>query len=276
MFAGLEKRSLFHLIPKRIKNTCYPLQMWSVEYVQVPDETQQKSSDTLNTKDTVTQAASKLTKETSQPIEIVKRRRSSCNSYSEDIQTAVDRLKDFKDPDYMASKQVELGSSVDSNSIFMSTLQETIEGCEKDRSDRTTGVDREDSNISPTSSISDLCNPDEVGIQDNELNQDGEVQSQKSEVSIASAMDALDMAEAVPSEKPSGLSEPVTLDIDKAKTEGGNGTSENDNEGKSPSSEFEVISEAEIKTTTSQTAEDVVKKYRRKTKNTLREGKSSN
>ena len=39
---------------------------------------------------------------------------------------------------------------------------------------------------------------------------------------------------------------------------------------RSLSSEFEVISEADVKTVTS--AEDIVRKYKRRTKNTLREG----
>ena len=256
--------------------------MWSVEYVQVPDETQQKSTETSSTKDTVALAANKLAKEASQPIEITKRRRSSCNSYDGDIQTVVDRLKDFKDPDYhIAAKQVELGSSVDSNSIFMSNLQETIGSSGRNAEGREVAIEREDSNISRTSSISDLGNADEVGIQDNELNRDGEVQSQKSEVSVASAMDALDMAENIPSEKASesasaseqiDINQPVLIDLDKVTDDAGSRTREIYEEGKSPSSEFEVIGEAEIKNSTGPTADDMVRKYRRKTKNTLREG----
>ena len=256
--------------------------MWSVEYVQVPDENQQKSTETSNTKDTVALAARQLSKEaTSQPIEITKRRRSSCNSYNGDIQTAVDRLKDFKDPDYVTAKQVELGSSVDSNSIFMSNLQETIGNSGRNTESRELAIDREDSNISRTSSISDLGNPDEVGSQDNEMNKDGEVQSQKSEVSVASAIDALDMAENIPSEKQGDsasvsehvdVSQPVLLDIDKVTNNIGSVTKEMYEEGKSPSSEFEVISETEVKVATGPSADDVVRKYKRKTKNTLREG----
>ena len=245
--------------------------MWSVEYVQVPDETQQKSNETTSTKDTISQAASRLAKETSQPIEIAKRRRSSCNSYGEDVQTAVDRLKDFKDPDYIASKQIELGSSYDSNSAFMSNIEETIGSCEKDNSEGAGAIEREDSNISQTSSISDLGNPEDVGAHDLDINHDGEVQSQKSELSVASAMEALEMPENVSNEKV-GTSQSDTIDTVKPVDEIRHKTSETDEELKSPSSEFEVISEAEIKVTTNQTAEDVVKKYRRKTKNTLREG----
>ena len=256
--------------------------MWSVEYVQVPDENQQKPIETSNPKDTVALAARQLSKEaTSQPIEIAKRRRSSCNSYNGDIQTAVDRLKDFKDPDYIAAKQVELGSSVDSNSIFMANLQETIGNSGRTDEGREVAIDREDSNVSRTSSISDLGNADEIGNQDNEMNRDGEVQSQKSEVSVASAMDAFDMAENIPSEKPgesAGASEhvdvnqPVLLDLEKVTNNLGSGTKEIYEEGKSPSSEFEVISETEVKTSVGPSADDVVRKYRRKTKNTLREG----
>ena len=255
--------------------------MWSVEYVQVPDEKQQKLDESTSTRDTLSSAANKLAKESSEPIEITNRRRSSCNSYNGDIQTAVERLKDFKDPDYIASKQVELGSSVDSNSIFMSKLQQTIGGCEKGVIGQDIAMEREDSNVSRTSSVSDLGNPEEIGMHDNELNQDGEVVSQKSAQSVASAVEAVEMPESVPSEKPSDsasdtvdMSQPILIDLDKVTAEVRNKTHELYEEGKSPSSEFEVISEAEIKNTTSQTVEDVVRKYKKKTKNTLREGET--
>ena len=252
--------------------------MWSVEYVQVPDESQQKTNETTPTKDTISQAANKLVKETSQPVEIVLRRRSSCNSYGDDVQTAVDRLKDFKDPDYIASKQVELGSSYDSNSIFMSNIEETIGSCDKGHNEGAGAIEREDSNMSQTSSLSDLGNPEEVGVHDLDLNQvhdlDGEVVSQKSEVSVASAMDALEMPENFVSDK-GGTSQSVVAEAGKSVDDVKTKISETDGDLKSPSSEFEVISEAEVKNTSNQTAEDVVRKYRRKTKNTLREGKYS-
>ena len=169
--------------------------MWSVEYVQVPDETklvlpEKSSSQAGNSAETV-DASGITSPETSQPEDILYRRKRSvsCDSYDEDNQSAADRLQDFKDPDNLTSKLVELSSSVDSNSHFMSKVLEKLEGTGKSGRESQGAIDR---NISTSSSISDLYTGEEVVGTDSDLTRDGEVQSVKSagSMSVSSAVEA--------------------------------------------------------------------------------------
>jgi hypothetical protein len=169
--------------------------MWSVEYVQVPDETQlvipEKSTPLAGNSAGTVDASGITSPESSQPEDIPYRRKRSvsCDSYDEDNQSAADRLQDFKDPDHLTSKLVELGSSADSNSHFMSKVLEKLEGTGKPGRESQGAIDR---NISTSSSISDLYTGEEVVGTDAELNRDGEVQSLKSagSMSVSSAMEA--------------------------------------------------------------------------------------
>lgn len=181
----------------------YLNQMWSVEYVQVPDETKLvvpvKSTKGKGNSTQTVDVARVTSLEASQPKDIPshKKRSTSCDVYAEDNnQSAVDRLKDFKDPDNMNSKLVELGSSVDSNSHFMSKLLEKLEGSGTPGRESQSAIER---NISTSSSISDLYGGEEIGNVDGELNNDVEVQSVKSAggVSVGSAVEATESAESV-------------------------------------------------------------------------------
>lgn len=174
--------------------------MWSVEYVQVPDEEKlvvpEKTPPVEGNSVATTDSARVASPETSQPQDIPYRRKRSvsCDSYEEDNQSAVERLRDFKDPDNLTSKLVELSSSVDSNSHFMSKVLEKLEGSGKTGRESQSAIDR---NISTSSSISDLYTAEETASADVELNRDGEVLSLKSagSVSLSSAVEVTESLE---------------------------------------------------------------------------------
>lgn len=87
-------------------------------------------------------------------------RRESCDSYSIDAKAVADRLKEFKDPDYLAAKEIELGSSAESENYFVRRM-----GCKEDMVDLVPPeIDkRGDSNLSSTSSTSDIYKTSETG-----------------------------------------------------------------------------------------------------------------
>lgn len=163
--------------------------MWSVEYVQVPDETKivipdkpEPNGTSLTTTDMCSNKGNEFSKGDNADETVYQRSRSmSCDSYEEDSQRVVNRLQEFKDPDQLTSKYVEPGSSVDSNSHFMSKMLERLEGAGKSGRDSQGAIQSEVGmgNLSATSSISDLCVGEEIV--------DGEVQSV---LSMASAVEA--------------------------------------------------------------------------------------
>ena len=173
--------------------------MWSVEYVQVPDETRISvpsipTTKSSNRTDDATDSTASANSGSSIPVDIA--HQGSRNTYSEEVQNAVERLKNFKDPDNITSKLVELGSSVDSNCHFMSQVREKLEGLDNSGRESIGAIDTEGTmgNLSGSSSISDLCHADDVCNVDGEMNKDGEVQSVHSttSLSIDTAVEAIE------------------------------------------------------------------------------------
>ena len=113
------------------------VKMWSVEYAQVPEEkdTIKKNLEAENTsspahKPTKTDSSPQTTNApassstSSQPINIRKlSRHESCDSYASEDRSATDLLKDFKDPDFLAVRESELGSSSEMDSPFTQRLK---------------------------------------------------------------------------------------------------------------------------------------------------------
>ena len=107
------------------------IQMWSVEYVQVPKENQKTASTTNVTggkspvndgastppESALTQSLSRKGSCDNYAASGFPHRRESCDSYS-DGKSAADILRDFKDPDYLTSTSIdcELASSGDYDS----------------------------------------------------------------------------------------------------------------------------------------------------------------
>lgn len=168
--------------------------MWSVEYVQVPDETKMiiptkpeeaNGETTSGAGDTTHEKGKEPSKR--DKASIPNQRSTSCDSYEEDSQSVVNRLQEFKDPDQLTSKYVELGSSVDSNNHFMSKVFEKLEGNSGRESQGAIQSDIGGGNLSEASSMSDIY-PGEEG------SADGEVES------VQSAMSALEAAEVTQSD----------------------------------------------------------------------------
>ncbi|KAL4240237.1 WD repeat and FYVE domain-containing protein 3 [Mactra antiquata] len=243
------------------------VRMWSVEYVQVPDETKlviPEKTVTDNSKNTSDSAGVTSLDKSRSSEDARKRRSTSCESYEEDNQSAVERLKDFKDPDSMTSKMVEMGSSVDSNSHFLSKVFEKLEGSSTPGRESQSAMDQV--SMSASSSISDLCNAEEIGSMDGESNRDGEVQSTKSagSYSIGSAVEAMETDSVGKADD--------NKDADTGSRNQADGKTGSETYGSKPSlsSEYEVITESEIRS--ADTPDEILKKYRKKTKYTLREG----
>lgn len=109
--------------------------MWSVEYVQVPKETTTAFKEASDmTKDDSTfssthpQASSVRRISHHGSVESYSGRRKlsrheSCDSYS-DGKPAADMLKDFKDPDYLATMECDLGSSEERDSPLATRMRE--------------------------------------------------------------------------------------------------------------------------------------------------------
>ena len=120
--------------------------MWSVEYVQVPIE--EKSY-----KDTPNETSGTLTKNTTSPTSQLPRQL-SCDSYSLQQNSAIERLQEFREPNL-----VDLNLSLDSESNMTRNL-----GAEK-KTRNSVNIEREESVTSETSSVSDLyrtCYNDDV------------------------------------------------------------------------------------------------------------------
>ncbi|ESO89055.1 hypothetical protein LOTGIDRAFT_154132 [Lottia gigantea] len=138
------------------------VRMWSIEYVQVPDETKTKLKE--DNTDSTNKDNSKSVRNTSisPPVNVPKiSRRESCDSYSE-LRSATDMLRDFKDPDFLVAKGCELGSSAESESHLVQKMKD--KDCESSR-DRMSNdfsmLERLESNMSTTSSTSDIYKTDD-------------------------------------------------------------------------------------------------------------------
>ncbi|XP_052816149.1 WD repeat and FYVE domain-containing protein 3-like isoform X4 [Mya arenaria] len=244
------------------------VRMWSIDYVQVPEETKLVVPTKSDTKEETSAAdtADSAKTDSNKPRASGARKRSvSCDSYEEGSQSVVNRLKEFKDPDSMTSKYVELGSSVDSNSHFMSKVLEKLEGVGGGRDSSAISGEMGEG-LSRGSSLSDLYGGEEGG-EEGVGAADGEVQSLKSagSMSLASATEALDH-EHLSTDRPAQQQAVLDQSLSTPEVK-----SESDLDSKrSLSSEFEVITDSEIKPDAS--AEDILRKYKKRTKNTLREG----
>ncbi|XP_048248442.1 WD repeat and FYVE domain-containing protein 3-like isoform X1 [Haliotis rufescens] len=267
------------------------VRMWSVEYVQVPIETKTKSKDQPETgkKDVVTSPVVNT-----QPIGIPKiARRESCDSYS-DARSAVDLLKDFKDPDYLAAKECELGSSADSEHHYVNRMKNRDN---KKREQTNTGdtekdvFERLESNLSTTSSTSDLYRGED-GTSTNgdgdDLSRECDSSSIKSgEHSLETALDVLtelgdeEKVTSQNSQQPS-QSEPCLAAVASGENSVGvdgrskshpdlKGSGHESDSSRSNSSDFVVIQDGEV-ADSKKSMEEVLKKYKPKNKNTLREG----
>jgi hypothetical protein len=209
--------------------------MWSVEYVQVLKEEKKN-----------------LRVEEKGPAEN-KENSTNQNDVYKDIQMVVDRLKAFKDPN-MENKEVELGSSVDSEShMGLHALSHPAV------------LEHEDSVVSSVSNVTPH-NEDTVS-----MDSEDRLSVKSSDPSIDTAIDAvleveedLDLRTQVDSVK-GGISDrsqsqPDFKDVKEA-----------DIMVKSMSTDFEVISETEVQGTP-KIMEDLLKKYKGNTRNYLREG----
>lgn len=182
------------------------VRMWSVEFVQLPEEAKCKactentkenkdkdvtdslaplSATTTNTIATSTTTETKtsaipstedttasnnmnisLSSSVTKPTDIPRLgRRESCDSYSVDAKAVADRLKEFKDPDYLAAKEIELGSSAESESYFGRRLA----GCKDELSGIGQTDKRNESNLSSTSSASDIYKTSDTASVEDDL-----------------------------------------------------------------------------------------------------------
>lgn len=86
-------------------------------------------------------------------------RHESCDSYAGEERSAIDLLKDFKDPDYLAARECELGSSGEQDSPLAQRLKSRESALESSRWEcrGNTEFQSGGGGISTTSSMSDLC-----------------------------------------------------------------------------------------------------------------------
>lgn len=162
-------------------------QMWSVEYVQVPEE-KEASSVASKSSEAVFSSESKAeaTASASQSIQVRKMsRHESCDSYASEERSAVDLLKDFKDPDYLAARECELGSSGEQDSPLTQRMKSQEAQGQGTQWDERVSTEYHSGEVSATSSLSDLCTPGDPGA-------DWENVSMKSgTASVDTGMDAL-------------------------------------------------------------------------------------
>lgn len=132
-------------------------QMWSVEYVQVAEEKEvtaaaTESAENAKSSGNKSQSASSTS---SKPLLARKlSRHESCDSYACEERSAADLLKDFKDPDFLAVRECELGSSGEQDSP-LSQRMKSQDAAEREGQGGMSEYPRD--NISATSSLSDLC-----------------------------------------------------------------------------------------------------------------------
>lgn len=225
--------------------------MWSVEYVQVPIEDKEEKSDD-KCDDTPVHERSDVAG--SGAVDISKSRTESCASYC-DVKAVVERLREFKEPD-LTAREIEMGSSAESESHIPSHLRDS-------RCD----VERDSSVISTTSSVSDMCRvEDAVSMEGGEMDP---------------ALDAIDVMyqsnisdTQIPCQSEPCLSA-ITgdgINYSQSHPDLKSGDDMGDNLSKSESSEFEVITDNEIKNSP-KTVQDLLSKYKPRKRNALREGK---
>lgn len=237
--------------------------MWSVEYVQVPIEeksvkeilTENNDATFKNTEGTVTSPTSNLARQV------------SCDSLQQN--NAREHLKDFREPNL-----VEMGSSLDSESHMTTYMVGS-----KDKARISGNLDREESVNSVTSSNSDLCrtnnnddamHDDQHSIKSADLSIDTPVEAEEEMIqsnisdtqlpsqsepnlNLLTDGESYDRSQSHPDLKSGDLEKPPDL-------------------GRSGSSEFEIISDKEVKDSP-KTVEDILKKYKPRTRHTLRDGK---
>ena len=234
--------------------------MWSVEYVQVPIEeksvkeilTENNDATFKNTEGTVTSPTSDVARQV------------SCDS-------AREHLEDFREPNL-----VKMGSSLDSESHMTTYMAGS-----KDKARISGNLDREESLNSVTSS-EDLCirtnnnddamHDDQHSIKSADLSIDTAVEAENEMIqsnisdtqlpsqsepnlNLLTVGESHDRSESHPDLKSGDLEKPPDL-------------------GRSGSSEFEIISDKEVKDSP-KTVEDILKKYKPRTRHTLRDGKYS-
>jgi len=88
------------------------VRMWSLEFVEVPDEKMMTKGKEMTNESKTTNAI----KPKSEPQSIPATKRTSLSEVLDEESTAAERLQVFKDPDLLATKTVELGSSAESES----------------------------------------------------------------------------------------------------------------------------------------------------------------
>ncbi|XP_070185825.1 WD repeat and FYVE domain-containing protein 3-like isoform X2 [Littorina saxatilis] len=265
------------------------VRMWSVEYVQVAEEKETPAasvfeSGTTNQSDNKAPSASSST--TTQSL--LKRRLSrheSCDSYASEERSAVEHLKDFKDPEFLAVRESELGSSGEQDSPLSQRMkiQEAAE-----REGRGGVSEYRSGNISTTSSLSDLCGAEDPTWET------GSVKSNTA--SVDTGMDALAvLGEGSPAElesrnkggnkQGSSQSEPCLSGVSN-QSDGGdvrslshNGVQAAESAGASAeksslgsSGSEHTASSGVVTVPSTKFAEDITAKYRPLGKNTLREG----
>ena len=230
--------------------------MWSVEYVQVPCESKKDNS--------LEEVFEKT--EINGVVSVVKdqqrhQRRDSCNSYDEE-KTAADKLQQFKDLDLIGLDTEVLGSSLDSESHLTSSMRHRGKVQSESR------LEKEDSAIS---SLSDRG--------EDVISNDSEVVSLSGscDLAIDMAVDALSVTP-IPSQSEPDLmtasSDTIGCDRSQSQPDLKDIPKESEPILKSMSSDFEVISDKEVKGSP-KTVEDLMRKYKGKPRNVLREGKES-
>ncbi|KAL5018829.1 hypothetical protein ScPMuIL_004551 [Solemya velum] len=272
------------------------VRMWSVEYVQLPDDDKNRQKETLLMisnveEDTVSDLKKRDSLDGSQPIPIpvLRARRESCDSYN-DPKSVADRLKEFKDPETLAAAETELGSSAESEG-HISTHVKSVSN--RDVVKNGVSYERAESTISTTSSLSDFIRQDVVDSDELQsansydesavlYRQAGNGQNDgtvSGEGAIDKAVDALvELGEAnIGVTQLPCQSDPCIV----SSTEDGFCTddrSQSHPDLKTPQQEsisdekdFVLITESQAKEAP-KTVEDLMNKYKSKTKNSLREG----
>ncbi|XP_076455501.1 WD repeat and FYVE domain-containing protein 3-like isoform X2 [Babylonia areolata] len=255
------------------------VRMWSVEYVQVPEEKEvapvvSKAAEDKESSTTENKPASSSA--TSQPRQVRKMsRHESCDSYASEERSAADLLKDFKDPDFLAVRESELGSSGEQDSPLTQRMkiQEVAE-----REGRSGAADS--GNMSNTSSFNDLCGADDPS-------RDWESISVKSATaSVDAGMDALAvLGEGSQADLEAAQSDrqcDVFVTDHAAHHDAGDAPRTIPLEGESLVAAAEKVEESDVGTEVTinpialpiaqKEADDVTAKYRPLGKNTLREG----
>ena len=261
--------------------------MWSVEYVQVAEDKEAtaaaaESAESTKSSGDKGQPASTTS---SKPMQVRKlSRHESCDSYACEERSAADLLKDFKDPDYLAVRECELGSSGEQDSPF-SLRMESQDAAEQEGGGGMS--EYRGDNISATSSLNDLCEAEDPAWEN------GGVKS--ATTSVDKGIDALaalgegsqcDLEARSGSKQSSSQSEPCLSgmssqqdvadvrsvshdDLQPGGGESGGPAAEKASPGNGRS---EVTANPSVSASSSKDTEDITAKYRPLGKNTLREG----